>query len=251
MTARHVAGTARSELGAVAGGLVQRETMVEKDAEKLDFMVSRFGAEAQKVFVNATEEQIDAAVRLVDAAWRSDYDKAENLTLAQASKVPARRALLQALGKTGADLEKPASYGLLVNVMTQTFADDDDHAYNYKPSKVGKVKLGTEWALELVRNDNGAIEPEDKSLDPRLVARQRQHRQDVGGQGRHGDRALRAPQPEGTRRDRGRRLHLGAARPRPQGRRGRLRPSKKDNAHFQVVNEWFKKNIPVEDREWT
>jgi hypothetical protein len=246
---------ARGAYAHPAAGLVQREAKVEEDPAKLDFLVSRFGDEARKIFRNAREQEIDAAVRLVDAAWRTAYESGtegeRELTKLTASKVPPRQDLLKALGKSGADLKGQDAYKLLTGVMDATFHDDADHAFNYKPTKVAKVGLGTVYALQIVQDDDGAIEPEDKSTDPRRTICLNDNIVKTGADTAATATVLYELDDPKKHEE----IETGAsawelhAHVRRDGSVA-FAHTKKDNTHYQVVNDWFDANIPEEERVW-
>jgi len=242
----------RPSLSRVAAGQIQRLAEVDDDAKKLDFMISRFGAQAKKVFVNAKEDQIDASVRLLDEAWRKLYEPTSKLTLATAKTKPPAGELLKALGKTGTELNSPTAYQLLAGVMTATFDDDADHEYNYKPSVEAKVSLGTEWALEIIKNDAGAIEPEDKSLDHRVKSCTYENIVVTGADTGGTATALYTVQltkphkevkPDGAPWE----LHAHVTK----DGEVRFAHTKSNGKHYSVVNSWFEDNIPEEDRTWS
>lgn len=232
--------------------VIQRDVTVDNNPKKLDFMISRFGTELQTAFVNATEEQVTAAVRLVDAAWRTAYAAGtKKLTKKSAGDALNKRAVLEALGKTGAALTSQASYQILTNALATTFKDEADHIFGMKPSKIAKLPLGVPYALDVLE-DKGTIDPEDKTGDARLQDCTNNNIVKTGAdtpttatvlytlENTTADESL-------TDNDKSWELHAHVTKAGAVD----FAHTKADGAHAFVVTDWFKQNIPESDREWS
>ena len=250
---RAVAQLIRSAPPAPAGGpVVQREAAVDKDPKMLDFMITRMGDQLKASFVNATDEQITTAVRLVDGWWRAKYlaDK-KKLTKTTAGGAMDKKALLQALGKTGAALESKDSYIILNSALTSTFADEATHIFNFKPAKLAKMVLGAVPALDILK-ENGEILPEDKTGDGRLKTCTENNIVKTGADTPATATALYTldnSANDNRVEDKGKSWELHAHV--TQAGEVDFAHTKADGAHAFVATDWFDKNIEESEREWS
>ena len=233
--------------------VLQREAEVDSRG-KLAFFIDEMRANAKARFTNANEEQLDAFLQYVNGQWDGAYSDDSAFTLAAARKSWSPKEGLRVLGK---DQPEQKHYQWLAEALNQTFADDTDIRYGIS------IKPGAEnpqfpassnpWLNQL--KDEGLIEPEVKSGDPKLMNCQLDNIKKTGADSADTATALYTLDPTGSEEPEINEL-AGAWE-----LHGHVKASgavafahtKRDGKHAGTVNAWFadSDNIPIDERRWS